>query len=33
MTRDLTGLIRRYPLQSLLIGFGIGYLLARNSER
>ncbi|HKA52468.1 MAG TPA: CsbD family protein [Candidatus Binatia bacterium] len=33
MTRDLTGLIRRYPLQSLLIGFTIGYLWARNSER
>jgi hypothetical protein len=33
MTRDLTGLIRRYPLQSLLIGFGIGYWWARNSER
>lgn len=33
MARDLTGLIRRYPLQSLLIGFSIGYLWARNSER
>jgi len=33
MTRDLTGLIRRYPLQSLLIGFTVGYLWARNSER
>jgi len=33
MARDLTGLIRRYPLQSLLIGFSLGYLWARNSER
>lgn len=33
MVSDLTGLIRRYPIQSLLIGLGIGYLLARNSER
>jgi uncharacterized protein YjbJ (UPF0337 family) len=33
MARDLTGLIRRYPLQSLLVGFGIGYLWARRSER
>jgi hypothetical protein len=33
MTRDLAGLIRRYPLQSLLLGFTVGYLWARNSER
>jgi hypothetical protein len=33
MARDLTGLIRRYPLQALLIGFSVGYLWARNSER
>jgi hypothetical protein len=33
MGRDLSGLIRRYPLQSLLIGFGLGYLVARNRER
>lgn len=32
MVEDLTGLIRRYPLRSLLIGFGIGYLLACNME-
>jgi uncharacterized protein YjbJ (UPF0337 family) len=33
MGRDLTALIRRYPLQSLLIGLGVGYWLARNSGR
>lgn len=33
MTRDVTGLIRRYPIQSLLIGVGIGYLFSRRSER
>jgi hypothetical protein len=33
MGRDLTALIRRYPVQSLLIGLGIGYWLARNSEK
>jgi uncharacterized protein YjbJ (UPF0337 family) len=33
MAKDLSDIIRRYPLQSLLVGFGIGYLLARNSER
>jgi uncharacterized protein YjbJ (UPF0337 family) len=33
MTRDVTDLIRRYPLQSFLIGIGLGYLVARNSER
>jgi uncharacterized protein YjbJ (UPF0337 family) len=32
--RDVTDLVRRYPVSSLLIGLGIGYLLARrNSER
>jgi hypothetical protein len=25
--------VRRYPIPSLLIGLGIGYLLARRSER
>ncbi|MGH7966396.1 MAG: hypothetical protein ACRERD_31985 [Candidatus Binatia bacterium] len=29
MVTDLTGLVRRYPMQSLLVGVGIGYLLAR----
>jgi hypothetical protein len=33
MTQDLTEVIRRYPLQSLVIGFSLGYLWARNSER
>jgi uncharacterized protein YjbJ (UPF0337 family) len=33
MARDVTGLIRRYPMQSLLIGLGIGYLFSRRSER
>lgn len=33
MARDVTGLIRRYPIQSLLIGLGIGYLFSRRSER
>jgi hypothetical protein len=27
--QDVTRLIRRYPLQALLIGFGVGFLLAR----
>jgi hypothetical protein len=31
---DLRGLIRRYPLQSVLVGFGLGFLLAvRNKKR
>jgi hypothetical protein len=29
MANDVTQLIRRYPIQSLLIGFGVGFLLAR----
>lgn len=33
MVRDLTGVVRRYPLQSLLVGLGLGYLLARSTER
>lgn len=33
MTRDVTELIRRYPLPSFLIGIGLGYLMARNSQR
>ena len=33
MGRDLTAVIRRYPVQSLLIGLGVGYWLARNSGR
>ena len=30
---DVAEFVRRYPLPSLLIGLGIGYLLARRSER
>src|SRR5262249_16087954 len=30
---DVTAFVRRYPIPSLLIGLGIGYLLARRSER
>jgi hypothetical protein len=33
MARDLTNLIRRYPVQSLFVGVGIGYLFSRRSER
>lgn len=33
MTHDVTELIRRYPLSSFLVGIGLGYLIARNSER
>jgi hypothetical protein len=33
MRGDLESMIRRYPTQSLLIGFGIGYLLARSTRR
>ena len=33
MTQDVSELIRRYPIPSLLIGVGIGYLLSRRAER
>jgi len=33
MAHDLIALVRRYPMQSLLIGLGIGYLLSRRSEQ
>ena len=33
MGRDLTNLIRRYPVQFLFVGIGIGYLFSRRSER
>lgn len=33
MMADLSSLIRRYPIPSLLIGLGIGYLLARGVRR
>ncbi len=29
MAEDLTGLIRRHPIPAILIGVGLGYLLAR----
>jgi uncharacterized protein YjbJ (UPF0337 family) len=33
MVSDLSNMIRRYPVPSLLIGLGIGYLLARSTRR
>ena len=33
MRADLEGVIRRYPIESLLVGLGIGYLLARSARR
>jgi len=33
MRADLEGIIRRHPIESLLIGLGIGYLLARSTRR
>ena len=33
MGSDLVECVRRYPVSSLLIGLGIGYLLARRSDR
>jgi uncharacterized protein YjbJ (UPF0337 family) len=33
MVSDLSSMIRRYPVPSLLIGLGIGYLLARSTRR
>jgi hypothetical protein len=33
MLNDVSGVIRRYPLQSLLMGFGIGFLMARVTSR
>jgi uncharacterized protein YjbJ (UPF0337 family) len=30
---DFRGLVRRYPLQSLLVGLGLGFLLARRSKK
>lgn len=32
LAKDFTGLVRRYPIQSLLVGFGLGYLLTRRSK-
>lgn len=33
MRADLEGLIRRHPIESLLVGLGVGYLLARSMRR
>jgi uncharacterized protein YjbJ (UPF0337 family) len=33
MMGDLSGMIRRYPVSSLLVGLGIGYLLALSTRR
>ena len=33
MATDLTALIRRYPVPSLLVGVGLGYILARLTTR
>ena len=33
MATDLTAMIRRYPVQSLVVGVGLGYLLARLTTR
>ena len=33
MRADLEGLIRRHPIEALLIGLGVGYLLARSTRR
>ena len=33
LSSDVANFVRRYPIPSLLIGVGIGFLLARRSER
>lgn len=33
MAEDVTNLIRRYPLQAILAGIGIGFLVGRSSRR
>lgn len=33
MRADLEGVIRQHPIESLLVGFGVGYLLARSMRR
>jgi hypothetical protein len=33
MADDLSGLIRKNPIPALLIGIGVGYLLARVTSR
>ncbi|MFO7692788.1 MAG: hypothetical protein R6V57_06870 [Vicinamibacterales bacterium] len=32
LAKDVTGLVRTYPIHSLLIGVGVGYLLARRTR-
>ena len=32
LAKDVTALVRTYPVQSLLIGIGLGYLLARRTR-
>jgi phage-related protein len=31
--QDVTALVRRYPLQSMLVGFGVGFLVAQVMRR
>jgi hypothetical protein len=33
MRADLEGIIRRHPMEAVLVGLGIGYLLARSTRR
>jgi uncharacterized protein YjbJ (UPF0337 family) len=33
VTSEVAELVRRYPIPALLIGLGVGYMLARRSER
>jgi phage-related minor tail protein len=33
MFDDMTALVRRHPMQALLVGFGVGFLLARATSR
>ena len=33
MRADIEGIIRRHPIESLLVGLGVGYLLARSTRR
>jgi ElaB/YqjD/DUF883 family membrane-anchored ribosome-binding protein len=33
MAQEATDLVRSYPVQSLLIGIGIGFLLAKTTRR
>ena len=33
MATDFAGLVRKYPVQSLLFGLGLGYLLSRSKSK